>query len=210
VPAGRKTGTEATSLASLCSFHHGVPNIDLVPDQERRADSWRADFCGEPRLTTRAKGDGLVAVMRGRWPVGRAQSATNQMRPKGAQCEQPRQESSERLRNLGPGLATTGWAILARHVLTIVAVRTLHARRPSIEQRSAGLFASRRPSTSNSSCPTVGVLGSTSARALPGTRRDAAAVPDGAITGTELYFHVDDLDEAVARLTAAGPGCCRP
>lgn len=30
------------------------------------------------------------------------------------------------------------------------------------------------------------------------------AVPDGAITSTELYLHVDDLDAAMERLRAAG------
>jgi predicted enzyme related to lactoylglutathione lyase len=31
-----------------------------------------------------------------------------------------------------------------------------------------------------------------------------AAVPDGAINGTELYFHVDDVDDAVQRVVGAG------
>lgn len=33
------------------------------------------------------------------------------------------------------------------------------------------------------------------------------AVPEGAITGTELYLRVDDLDEAIARPEEAGARC---
>lgn len=34
-----------------------------------------------------------------------------------------------------------------------------------------------------------------------------AAAPPGGLTGAELYFHVDDLDAAIARLAGAGARC---
>ncbi|MBI4701685.1 MAG: VOC family protein [Deltaproteobacteria bacterium] len=37
-----------------------------------------------------------------------------------------------------------------------------------------------------------------------------AAVSEGQITSTELYFHVDDLDDAVQRLTTAGARLLSP
>jgi predicted enzyme related to lactoylglutathione lyase len=36
------------------------------------------------------------------------------------------------------------------------------------------------------------------------TGQTPMTVPEGEITGTEIYFHVDDVDDAVKRLAAAG------
>jgi len=93
----------------------------------------------------------------------------------------------------------------ARHVLTILAVRDL--------ARSTAFYRAAFGWPARVETPVYVELELPDGRGLglyvrEGYARNTGempvAVPEGAITGTELYFHVDDVADAVQRLVAAG------
>ena len=100
---------------------------------------------------------------------------------------------------------------LARHVLTILAVRDL--------ARSAAFYRTAFGWAPRVEAPVYVELELPDGRGLGLYLRDGYArntgllptsVPECEITGTELYFHVDDVDDAVQRLVGAGARVLSP
>lgn len=107
--------------------------------------------------------------------------------------------------------APAGGPTLARHVLTILAVRNL--------ARSTAFYRAGFGWPLRVEAPVYVELELPDGRGLGLYTRDGyakntgempAAVPEGAITGTELYFHVDDVEVALQRLVAAGASVLSP
>lgn len=102
-------------------------------------------------------------------------------------------------------------ASLARHTLTILAVSDLP--RSTAFYRAAFAWPTRVdvPVYVEFELPDGRGLGLYDrAGYARNTGQAPVVVPKGEITGTELYFHVADLDEAVARLGAAGARLLSP
>jgi predicted enzyme related to lactoylglutathione lyase len=100
---------------------------------------------------------------------------------------------------------------VAGHVLTILAVRD-----PS---RSAAFYRAAFGWPARVEAPVYVELELPDGRGLGLYERDGfarntghmpAELPEGSITGTELYFHVDDVDGAVNRLVSAGARLLSP
>jgi predicted enzyme related to lactoylglutathione lyase len=100
---------------------------------------------------------------------------------------------------------------LARHVLTILAVRDL--------ARSTAFYRTAFGWPLRVEAPVYVELELPDGRGLGVYQREGfakntgllpASVPEGEITGTELYFHVDVVDEAVQRLVDAGARLLSP
>jgi len=100
---------------------------------------------------------------------------------------------------------------LAHHVLTILAVRDL-ARSTAFYRAAFGWPARvETPVYVELELPDGRGLGLYQREGFAkNTGQMPVAVPAGAITGTELYFHVEDVDDAVKRLTALGAKCLSP
>jgi catechol 2,3-dioxygenase-like lactoylglutathione lyase family enzyme len=93
----------------------------------------------------------------------------------------------------------------ARHVLTILAVHDLARARRFYEEAFAWPRTVEVPVYVEHALPGGSRLGLYERMAFArNTGRPPVPTPPGEIGATELYFHVDDLEAAVARLEAAG------
>lgn len=98
-----------------------------------------------------------------------------------------------------------------RHVLTILAVADLVRSRAFYDAAFGWAVSVDAPVYVEYALPGGMLLG---LYARAGFARNTgvapAAVPEGAVTGTEIYLRVDDLAEAAARLRAAGARLLSP
>jgi predicted enzyme related to lactoylglutathione lyase len=104
-----------------------------------------------------------------------------------------------------------GGPSLARHVLTILAVRDL-ARAAAFYRAAFGwVLRVEAPVYVELELPDGRGLGLYLREAYAkNIRQMPVALVEAEITGTELYFHVDDVDEAVQQLVGAGARMLSP